>query len=308
MGVNHCPDPRYPHPVVVKDGDCKNCGPGKEPNGNLISTGAGGVEEGRSDKWIDGDYCISCCNKFDSFGWSQIDKQLGNVAGRKEKYSDLNGVPWSAMRGIGSLPLYDENADLRREVHTQGVIEEAKKYSIRRNRATVGAKPVSIPQRGNVEGWNFTGTEDTPGWSISNSARDVETYLTVTDLGGVTGEAFTRPPYSPWLREASDTPVGNSKNCLFIQTGPVGTGNGEYLHNTGPICNYESLIGDGTQVNRYEAWSNVERDDIITAKKGLFQETTAQTGPGVAITSLAPPITKIREYWAPNYEFIETYS
>ena len=43
LGSSHCPDPRYPHPVIVKDGNC-NC-----------------------------NNCVSCCNKYDSLGWQQED-------------------------------------------------------------------------------------------------------------------------------------------------------------------------------------------------------------------------------------------
>ena len=48
LGSYHCPDPRFPHPVIIKDGDCDWC---KATDSN-----------GKSD-------CVSCCNKYDSIGW-----------------------------------------------------------------------------------------------------------------------------------------------------------------------------------------------------------------------------------------------
>jgi hypothetical protein len=64
LGSYHCPDPRFPHPVIIKDGDCDWCR-AEDSNGYD---------------------CVSCCNKYDSLGWAYNAQNLNAT-----NFGEVNG-------------------------------------------------------------------------------------------------------------------------------------------------------------------------------------------------------------------------
>jgi len=80
LGSSHCPDPRYPHPVIVEDGNC-NC-----------------------------NNCVSCCNKYDSLGWQQEDANSlgGNLrVGIGRDYAAVWANPVSIPQRGGRLKRWE---------------------------------------------------------------------------------------------------------------------------------------------------------------------------------------------------------
>jgi hypothetical protein len=80
LGSSHCPDPRYPHPVIVENGNC-SCND-----------------------------CVSCCNKYDSLGWQHVDADISGdnlMVGIGRNYAAVWADPVSIPQRGGSLKRWD---------------------------------------------------------------------------------------------------------------------------------------------------------------------------------------------------------